>query len=75
MIESHISHGIDRIWPLRCSHKMKVDTIHEWGNYFEILFHVGGVSVENHERRLREQVKGIGKGLWLQCDANRALPN
>ena len=43
VIEGHIPHSIHRIRPLRCSHEMKVYTLHEWSQKFQIFFHMGGV--------------------------------
>ncbi len=43
VIKGHIPHSIHRIRPLRCSHEMKVYTLHEWSQKFQIFFHMGGV--------------------------------
>ena len=43
VIKGHIPHSIHRIRPLRCSHEMKVYTLHEWSQKFQIFYHMGGV--------------------------------
>jgi hypothetical protein len=51
MVQSNIPHGIDRVWPLRCSHEVKINTMHERRNNLKIFFHVCSVPFRNEMRR------------------------
>ena len=51
MVQCNIPHGIDRVWPLRCSHEVKVNTMHERRNNLKIFFHVCSVPFRNEMRR------------------------